>query len=77
LRSFSCWVSANLLGKSALGSFNLGAVTGTLLAGVVVGQLGITLPDEVKQCFFLLFLFAIGFRTGPGGSWRCSKRCLR
>ena len=54
-----------LLGKIALGSFKLGAVTGTLLAGVLVGQLGITLPGEVKQCFFLLFLFAIGFRTGP------------
>ena len=54
-----------LLGKIALGSFKLGAVTGTLLAGVIVGQLGVTLPNEVKQCFFLLFLFAIGFRTGP------------
>jgi putative transport protein len=54
-----------LFGKIALGSFKLGAVTGTLLAGVLVGQLGIALPNEVKQCFFLLFLFAIGFRTGP------------
>jgi putative transport protein len=54
-----------LLGKLSLGSFKLGAVTGTLLAGVIVGQLDVTLPNEVKQCFFLLFLFAIGFRTGP------------
>jgi putative transport protein len=54
-----------LFGKLALGSFKLGAVTGTLLAGVLVGQLGVGLPNEVKQCFFLLFLFAIGFRTGP------------
>ena len=54
-----------LLGKLSLGGFKLGAVTGTLLAGVIVGQLGVTLPNEVKQCFFLLFLFAIGFRTGP------------
>jgi putative transport protein len=54
-----------LFGKLALGSFKLGAVTGTLLAGVLVGQLGVSLPNEVKQCFFLLFLFAIGFRTGP------------
>jgi len=54
-----------LLGKIALGGFKLGAVTGTLIAGVIVGQLGTTLPNEVKQCFFLLFLFAIGFRTGP------------
>jgi putative transport protein len=54
-----------LFGKLSFGSFKLGAVTGTLLAGVLVGQLGVTLPNEVKQCFFLLFLFAIGFRTGP------------
>ncbi len=54
-----------LLGKLSLGGFKLGAVTGTLLAGVIVGQVGVTLPNEVKQCFFLLFLFAIGFRTGP------------
>ena len=40
-------------------------MTGTLLAGVIVGQLGVTMSEEVKQCFFLLFLFAIGFRTGP------------
>jgi putative transport protein len=54
-----------LFGKLSLGSFKLGAVTGTLLAGVLVGQLGVSLSNEVKQCFFLLFLFAIGFRTGP------------
>jgi putative transport protein len=40
-------------------------VTGTLLAGVAVGQLGLRVSGEVKQAFFLLFLFSIGFRTGP------------
>ena len=54
-----------VLGKVKLGGFTLGAVTGTLLAGVVVGQLGVQVSGEVKQCFFLLFLFSIGFRTGP------------
>ncbi len=53
------------LGKLKLGTFTLGAVTGTLLAGVAVGQLGVHVSGEVKQCFFLLFLFSIGFRTGP------------
>ena len=53
------------LGKLKVGSFSLGAVTGTLLAGVAVGQLGVHVSGEVKQCFFLLFLFSIGFRTGP------------
>src|SRR3954469_20200417 len=54
-----------LLGKLKIGGFTLGAVTGTLLAGVLVGQLGGKISGEVKQCFFLLFLFSIGFRTGP------------
>jgi putative transport protein len=54
-----------LLGKVKVGSFTLGAVTGTLLAGVALGQLGVKVSNEVKQCFFLLFLFSIGFRTGP------------
>jgi len=53
------------LGKLKVGSFTLGAVTGTLLAGVLVGQFGLKISGEVKQCFFLLFLFSIGFRTGP------------
>ena len=54
-----------LIGKLRVGSFTLGAVTGTLLAGVAVGQFGVHVSGEVKQCFFLLFLFSIGFRTGP------------
>ena len=54
-----------LLGRLKLGSFTLGAVPGTLLTGVVVGQLGVEVADEVKQCFLLLFLFSTGFRTGP------------
>ena len=53
------------LGKLKLGSFTLGAVTGTLLAGVAVGQFEVRVSGEVKQAFFLLFLFSIGFRTGP------------
>src|SRR5688500_15023294 len=53
------------LGKLKLGGFTLGAVTGTLLAGVAIGQLGVRVSGEVKQAFFLLFLFSIGFRTGP------------
>jgi putative transport protein len=54
-----------VLGKLKLGTFKLGAVTGTLLAGVALGQLGVRVSPEVKQSFFLLFLFSIGFRTGP------------
>lgn len=54
-----------LLGKLRWKGFAIGAVTGTMLAGVVVGQAGVQVSGDVKQCFFLLFLFSIGFRTGP------------
>src|SRR5690349_20522734 len=54
-----------LLGKLRFRGFALGAVTGTLLAGVLVGQLGVKISPEVKQCFFVLFLFSIGYRCGP------------
>lgn len=53
------------IGRLRIGSFPLGAVTGVLLAGVLIGQFAITLPGAVKQVFFLLFLFSIGYRTGP------------
>ena len=57
------------IGRLRIGSFTLGAVTGVLLAGVLVGQLGIVLPNVLKQVFFLLFLFSIGYRTGPPNSF--------
>ena len=54
-----------LLGRLKVGNFKLGAPTGTLLAGVLVGQLGLQVSAQVKECCFVLFLFAMGFRMGP------------
>jgi putative transport protein len=53
------------VGSLKFGSFSLGAVTGTLLAGVLVGQLGIAISPQVKSVFFIMFLFAVGFGVGP------------
>src|ERR1700712_2340463 len=43
----------------------LGAVTATLVAAVIIGQLGITVTGPLKPFFFLMFLFAIGYAVGP------------
>ena len=43
----------------------LGAVTATLIAAVIIGQLGITVSGPLKPTFFLMFLFAIGYGVGP------------
>ncbi|WP_249201737.1 aspartate-alanine antiporter [Acetobacter thailandicus] len=53
------------VGSLKFSSFSLGAVTGTLLVGVLIGQLGITISPQVKSVFFILFLFAVGFGVGP------------
>jgi len=52
-------------GALKFGKFSLGAVTSTLIAGLIVGQLGITMPEMVQTIFFLLFLFAVGYSVGP------------
>jgi putative transport protein len=54
-----------LVGRFRLGTFTLGPVLGTLLAGVVIGQLRIPLSPVVKTIFFDLFLFATGYKVGP------------
>src|SRR6185503_3991715 len=43
----------------------LGAVTATLLAAVIIGQLGITITGPLKPFAFLMFLFAVGYGVGP------------
>ncbi len=53
------------IGNIKVGGFSLGAVTGTLLMGVLIGQLGIVISSDLKQVFFLLFLFAVGYGVGP------------
>jgi putative transport protein len=54
-----------LIGPIKVAGFNLGNVTATLLAAVVIGQLGITISPNVKSAFFILFIFAVGYGVGP------------
>jgi putative transport protein len=51
-------------GKSFKG-LSLGAVTSTLIAAVIIGQLEIAISANVKTIFFLMFLFAVGYGVGP------------
>ena len=53
------------IGQMKFGKFSLEVVTSTLLAGILIGQLGITISPQVKSVFFLMFLFAVGYAVGP------------
>ncbi len=54
-----------VIGRIKIGNFSLGIVVGTLLAGVLIGQLDIKVPSLVKTIFFDLFLFTTGYKVGP------------
>jgi putative transport protein len=54
-----------VIGRVRIGTFRLGNVVGTLLAGVLVGQLDVKIDPTVKLVFFALFLFATGYKVGP------------
>src|ERR1044072_1794010 len=52
-------------GKFTFRGIGLGSVTATLLAGVVIGQIGISISQPLKAFAFLMFLFAVGYAVGP------------
>ena len=56
-----------LVGKLKYKMFTLGTVTSVLLVGVGLGLLfpEVQIQPPLKNVFFLLFLFAIGYSVGP------------
>ncbi|RWU19037.1 aspartate-alanine antiporter [Pseudomonas alkylphenolica] len=54
-----------LVGRIQIGSFHLGSVAGALLMGLIIGQVGLEVPHELKSVFFVLFIYAVGFKSGP------------
>ena len=65
-------------GTLKFGKFSLGGVTGSLLAGILIGLLfKVPVSGTAKSVVFLLFLFGIGYEVGPrflsamkGAGWR-------
>ena len=54
-----------LVGKIKFGKFQLGGVAGSLLMAVLVSQFGVHIDDGVKSTLFALFIFAVGYTSGP------------
>ncbi len=53
------------IGKIKFFGFNLGSTAGVLIAALVIGQIGITVPPLLKAVGFALFIFTIGYKVGP------------
>jgi hypothetical protein len=55
-----------LIGGYKIEGFGLGPVTGSLFAGLLIGQLGhVPASGTAKSILFLMFIFGIGYSVGP------------
>ncbi|WP_216937495.1 MULTISPECIES: aspartate-alanine antiporter [unclassified Acinetobacter] len=53
------------IGKFRFGKFQLGGVAGSLLAAAVLSLIGVTVDNGVKAILFAVFIYAVGFESGP------------
>lgn len=54
-----------LIGKIKIGLFQLGGVAGTLIIAVLLSQFGVAIGNDIKNVFFALFIYAVGYTSGP------------
>jgi putative transport protein len=53
------------IGRIKYRKFQLGGVAGSLLAALLISQLGVHIDDGFKAVFFPLFIYAVGYEIGP------------
>ena len=52
-------------GSIKTGMFKLGGVAGTLLAALLIGQVGVQIDPSLQRFMFTLFIYALGFSVAP------------
>lgn len=62
---FSTLALGYALGAVRIGRVQLNSIIGVLIVGLLIGQIGVAVPDALKWAFFALFMFAIGYEIGP------------
>ncbi|MFT9455595.1 aspartate-alanine antiporter [Komagataeibacter saccharivorans] len=67
-----CWI-----GQFRFGSFQLGGVAGSLLAAVLIAQVGVHIDSGIKNVLFALFIYAVGFQSGPQFFRSLGRQSLR
>jgi putative transport protein len=65
------------VGQINFGKFQLGGVGGSLLAAVVISQAGVTVDNGVKAVMFAVFIYAVGYDSGPGFFNSLNRKTLR
>lgn len=53
------------IGKINFGKFQLGGVAGSLLAAIIISLFGVTIDPILKNVLFALFIYTVGYTSGP------------
>jgi putative transport protein len=65
------------IGQINFGKFQLGGVGGSLLAAVVISQAGVQIDNGVKSVMFAVFIYAVGYDSGPQFFNSINRKTLR
>lgn len=65
------------VGSIQFGKFQLGGVAGSLLVAVVISQIGVSIDNGIKSVLFALFIYAVGFESGPQFFRSLGRQSLR
>jgi len=65
LSIFSALMLGYGIGAVKVGPFQLGGVAGTLLAALVIGQIGVHIDPSLQRFMFTLFIYSLGFSVAP------------
>jgi putative transport protein len=65
LAIFAALIVGYAIGAIKIGPFQLGGVAGTLLAALVIGQIGVIIDPSLQRFMFTLFIYALGFSVAP------------
>ncbi|MEU9359645.1 aspartate-alanine antiporter [Streptomyces sp. NPDC048301] len=65
LSLFLCLAVGYLVGKLRFGPIALGGICGTLIVSLLLGAQHVSVDDDVKDVFFALFIFSLGYMAGP------------
>lgn len=64
-------------GKIKFGKFQFGGVAGSLIVAVIVSQVGVQVDNGVKSVMFALFIYAVGYDSGPQFFNSLNRQSLR
>lgn len=53
------------VGQLKFWGFQLGGVAGSLIVAVILSQVGVTIDDEIKALTLGVFIYAVGYESGP------------